>query len=59
MIKLKCVGCKTVRTITLEEAQNIPNISVPVCPRCGMPELAIQAKSRRSGVDLRSIFRDK
>ena len=40
-IKVQCVGCKTKRDMTIEEAQALT--MPPCCSKCGMPELPISA----------------
>lgn len=55
MIKLQCIGCKKTRNITIDEASSIND--QPCCETCGMPEIVVQAKSRRQNVDLRKVFR--
>ena len=67
MIKLQCVGCKSTRDITLNEARAYsPAGFGPMCPKCGMPEYAVSARVKarrrsRGGVsqeDLRNVFKN-
>ncbi len=40
-LTVRCVGCKTQRTITLNQAAK----GQPFCPKCGNMEVAIRASS--------------
>ena len=40
-MSVKCVGCKTTRSITLNQAAK----GQPFCPKCGNMEIAIKVKT--------------
>lgn len=50
-IKVRCVGCKTKRDLTLSEAAN----GQPFCPKCGSPEVAISATVKVP--DVKKLFK--
>lgn len=48
-IKLQCVSCHSTRDVTMSEAAKIAVLG-PICPSCGMPEVAIRASVRNNDI---------
>lgn len=46
-VKVMCVGCKTKKTLTFDEASKVTDC--PFCDKCGMPMVTVSAASESAG----------